>query len=200
MIQLVRENPEMYGVEGSSADKLQGNFSERQSISTARQTQLKIGLIGFSAGGHLVTWAGAFGNRANELGKIGIKTDASLRPDFVIPVYPVVTMDDDIGHKWSRKSLIGKHPTEQMQNLFSMEKQIPPDMPPTYLVACHDDPVVIFENSMRLASSLETAGTDFSFTDYPWGGHGFGMKDCAFMRTFRWNEPLLEWLKERDFL
>lgn len=182
-IQLVREAPEKY----------------------AARTD-KIGVIGFSAGGHLVTWAGAFGERTNELEKIGISVKVSLRPDFVIPVYPVVTMDEDIGHKWSRKSLLGnknaksqQEEAQKIRDLFSMEKQIPSTMPPTYLVACHDDPVVIYENSVRLAAALEAADTDYKFTSYPWGGHGFGMKDNDFMKTFGWNIPLLEWLNERDF-
>ena len=161
MVEMVREHPEHYGADAG---------------------HLKLGLIGYSAGGHLVTWAGA-----------------NLHPDFVIPVYPVVTMNEDIGHKWSRKSLIGKHPDDAIREKFSMELQIPPDMPPTYLVACHDDPVVIYENSVRLAAALDAAGTDYKFTDYPWGGHGFGMKDCPFMRTFHWNEALLDWLYQHDF-
>ena len=161
MVELVRERPEDYG-----ADK----------------ADLKLGLIGYSAGGHLVTWAGA-----------------NLHPDFVIPVYPVVTMDQDIGHRWSRKSLLGKSPDDETRALFSMEKAIPPDMSPTYLLACHDDPVVIYENSVRLAAALEAAGTDYTFTDYPWGGHGFGMKNCPFLRTFHWNDQLLEWLHQHNF-
>ena len=161
MVELVRERPEDYG-----ADK----------------ADLKLGLIGYSAGGHLVTWAGA-----------------NLHPDFVIPVYPVVTMDQDIGHRWSRKSLLGKSPDDETRALFSMEKMIPADMPPTYLLACHDDPVVIYENSVRLAAALEAAGTDYTFTDYPWGGHGFGMKNCPFLRTFHWNDQLLEWLHRHNF-
>ena len=161
MVELVRERPEDYG-----ADK----------------ADLKLGLIGYSAGGHLVTWAGA-----------------NLHPDFVIPVYPVVTMDQDIGHRWSRKSLLGKSPDDETRALFSMEKAIPPDMPPTYLLACHDDPVVIYENSVRLAAALKAAGTDYTFTDYPWGGHGFGMKNCPFLRTFHWNDQLLEWLHRHNF-
>ncbi|WP_051537826.1 alpha/beta hydrolase [Treponema sp. C6A8] len=161
MVELVRKQPENYG---------------------ANKESLKVGLIGYSAGGHLVTWGGV-----------------NLHPDFVIPVYPVVTMDEDIGHRWSRKSLIGKNPSDKNRLLFSMEKQIPSDMPPTYLVACHDDPVVIYENSERLATALKAAGTDFTFTDYPWGGHGFGMKKCKFLQTFKWNEKLLGWLKERNF-
>lgn len=161
MVELVRERPEDYG-----ADK----------------ADLKLGLIGYSAGGHLVTWAGA-----------------NLHPDFVIPVYPVVTMDQDIGHRWSRKSLLGKSPDDETRTLFSMEKMIPADMPPTYLLACHDDPVVIYENSVRLAAALEAAGTDYTFTYYPWGGHGFGMKNCPFLRTFHWNDQLLEWLHQHNF-
>lgn len=184
MIQLVRENPAQYAANPQ-----------------------RLGVIGYSAGGHLVAWAGAFGDRTNELEKIGIRTSVSLRPDFVIPVYPVVTMDDDIGHVWSQKSLLGKKtafsttPTAlERREQFSLEKQITADIPPTYLVACHDDPVVIFENSVRLAAALEAAGTDYRFTEYEWGGHGFGMKNGAFMKTFHWNEPLLAWLKERGFL
>lgn len=161
MVELVRERPENYG-----ADK----------------ADLKLGLIGYSAGGHLVTWAGA-----------------NLHPDFVIPVYPVVTMDQDIGHRWSRKSLLGKSPDDETRALFSMEKMIPADMPPTYLLACHDDPVVIYENSVRLAAALKAAGIDYTFTDYPWGGHGFGMKNCPFLRTFHWNDQLLEWLHRHNF-
>ena len=67
----------------------------------------KVGIIGYSAGGHLVTMGGAFYQSHNELKKLGIETEVSLRPDFVIPVYPVVSMQDSIAHKWSRKSLLG---------------------------------------------------------------------------------------------
>ncbi len=160
----------------------------------------KVGLIGFSAGGHLVTWAGAFANRTNELAKIGLTVNESLRPDFVIPVYPVVTMQDDIGHKWSRKSLIGVNPPQETKDLFSMEMQIPADMPPVYLVACHDDPVVIYENSERLYAALLKKNIPCTFAQYEWGGHGFGMVDNKFMKTFHWNEPLRDWLKEKGFL
>lgn len=160
----------------------------------------KVGIIGFSAGGHLVTWAGAFAERSNELEKIGLQTKVSLRPDFVIPVYPVVTMQDDIGHKWSRKSLLGKNPTQAQKDLFSMEMQIPENMPPVYLVACHDDPVVIYENSERLYQALIQKNIICKFSQYEWGGHGFGMMDNKFMKAFHWNEDLYLWLKELNFL
>lgn len=176
-IQLVRENADEYHIDKN-----------------------KVGLIGFSAGGHLVTWAAAFAERSNELEKMGIKTDVSLRPDFVIPVYPVVSMQDDICHKKSRWSLLKSKPSQEKKDLFSLDMQIPDNMPPTYLVACKDDPIVNYQNSVRLSEALKAKNIDYKFTLYEWGGHGFAMKNNKFMKTFHWNEPLYEWLKERGFM
>ncbi|MCR5218052.1 MAG: alpha/beta hydrolase [Treponema sp.] len=159
----------------------------------------KIATIGFSAGGHLVCWAGEFGNRIDHLKKLGIESTVSLRPNLTIPVYPVVTMDEDIGHAWSRKSLIGKNPSQEERDSLSLEKNVPDDMIPTYLIACQDDPVVIYENSVRLAQALKEKNTDYCFKTYPWGGHGFGMLNNKFMKTFRWNDDLKIWLTEKGF-
>jgi acetyl esterase/lipase len=161
----------------------------------------RVGLIGYSAGGHLVTWAGAFAGRSDELAKLGLDPGRSIRPDFVIAVYPVVSMQDDIGHAWSRKSLLGKAaPPQELKDLFSLEMQIPKDMPPVYIVACRDDPVVDFENSERLYGALQAQGVPCEFAQYDWGGHGFGMKDGKFMRAFHWNEALARWLEGLAFL
>lgn len=84
-IQLVRENADQWDIDPS-----------------------KVGVIGFSAGGHLVTMAGEFWQTHDEIAKLGLDCKVSLRPDFVIPVYPVVSMQDDIAHRWSRNSLLGK--------------------------------------------------------------------------------------------
>lgn len=176
----------------------------------------KIGAIGYSAGGHLVTMAGEFASTHNELEKMGIKSEQSLRPDFVMPIYPVVSMQDDIAHKWSRKSLLGHVYDERASegfsliNLrgfkysqsykdeFSMELNVPDDMPPVFLLACEDDPVVIYENSVRLDKALSEKGINHIFVSYPKGGHGFGMKEDSYiMRETHWNEKdLLPWLKE----
>ncbi len=177
-IQLVREHAGEYGVDAS-----------------------KIGVIGFSAGGHLALWSGAIGGSVDELAKLGIETDVSLRPDFVIPVYPVVSMQDDIGHKWSRKSLLGRSPSQQQKDSFSMELQIPVDMPPTYLVACKDDRVVCYENSVRLYEALQAHHVDSSFASYDKGGHGFGMQtNKVLFREYHWAEQLALWLEARGFL
>lgn len=177
----------------------------------------KVGAIGYSAGGHLVTMAGEFAETHNELEKLGIKTKESLRPDFVMPIYPVVTMQDDIGHKWSRRSLLGHQWKEQnatkgwsplnfwghaysqsLKDEFSMELNVPDDMPPTFILACQDDPVVIYENSVRLEKALAAKNIPHVFVSYPKGGHGFGMKENSYiMEESHWNdEKLLPWLKE----
>ena len=163
----------------------------------------KVGVIGFSAGGHLVTMAGEFWQTHDELSKLGIECEVSLRPDFVIPVYPVVSMQDEIAHRWSCNSLLGKGKKNQSQerkNEFSLELNVPDDMPPTYVVVCDDDPIVIPENSLRLYDALQAANIPSRLARYEWGGHGFGMKDNAFMKEFHYNEPLKEWLVELGFM
>ena len=132
-IQLVRENAEEWDIDVS-----------------------KVGVIGFSAGGHLVTMAGEFWQTHDEIAKLGIQTNVSLRPDFVVPVYPVVTMQDDIAHRWSRNSLLGhgkKNQSQARKDEFSMELNVPDDMPPTYVVVCKDDPVVIPEPHICLSGT-----------------------------------------------
>lgn len=184
----------------------------------------KIGAIGYSAGGHLVTMAGEFASSRNELLKLGVETFESVRPDFVIPVYPVVSMQDDIAHRWSRRSLLGhkwKEPdadkgwnlftnfwghaySQSLKDEFSMENvsNIPDDMPPVFLLACEDDPVVLYENSVRLDKALSARNVPHVFVSYPEGGHGFGMKkDSKIMKETRWNDAdLLPWLRENGFL
>ena len=176
-IQLVRENAEVYNISGKN-----------------------IGIIGYSAGGHLVTMGGAFCKSHNELQKFGIAGDTDLRPTFCVPVYPVVSMQDEIAHRWSRKSLLGTEQTPERKNEFSMEMQIPSDMPPTYIVVCKDDPVVLWQNSIALDSALENAGILHHTEIYAWGGHGFGMLDNKFMKTFHWNDTLWQWLTDNGLI
>ena len=179
-IQLVRENAEDWDIDPA-----------------------KVGVIGFSAGGHLVTMVGEFWQTHDEIAALGLDCSVSLRPDFVIPVYPVVSMQDDIAHRWSRNSLLGKgkkNQTQERKDEFSMELNVPSDMPPTYVVVCDDDPVVIPENSLRLYEALQAAGIPSKLARYKWGGHGFGMKDNDFMKEFHYNEPLRDWLVELGFM
>lgn len=177
-IKYIRENAEDYGIDIN-----------------------KVGAIGYSAGGHLVTMAGVYGGSRNELEKIGVPAEVSLRPNFVMPIYPVVTMQDDICHRWSRRSFLGhREYTQELKDEYSMELNIPDDMVPTYILACRDDPVVIFENSVRLEKSLVEKNIPHRFAVYEKGGHGFGMKDGWFMKETHWNEDLRNWLEEMNII
>lgn len=177
-IKYIRENAEDYGIDIN-----------------------KVGAIGYSAGGHLVTMAGVYGGSRNELEKLGVPAEVSLRPNFVMPIYPVVTMQDDICHRWSRRSLLGhREYTQELKDEYSMELNIPDDMVPTYILACRDDPVVIFENSVRLEKSLAEKNIPHRFAVYEKGGHGFGMKDGWFMKETHWNEDLRNWMKEMNII
>lgn len=161
----------------------------------------KIGAIGFSAGGHLVLMAGVFGDSVNELEKYGIKTKRSLKPDFIMPIYPVVSMEQDIGHAWSRKSLLGKNPSKQQIEEFSMEKQITSKMCPVFLLCNKDDRTVNYLNSVRLDEALTKASVPHVFILNEKGGHGFGMGNSKFTKETNWNQKwLLPWLKQEGIV
>ena len=164
-MQLVRENAGKYGIDAD-----------------------KVGAVGFSAGGHLVTMAGAFGDQ-NFLKQLGIETAVNLKPSFVIPVYPVVSMDKPYAHRRSRISLIGRGASEETKSRFSMENQMTPDMCPVFLLACKDDRTVDYRNSVDLDQALAAAGVRHEFWLLETGGHGFGMNNG-------WGDTLYSWLKK----
>ncbi len=167
----------------------------RQHAKEYRIDPKKVGTMGFSAGGHLVTMTGAFANE-NYLAKYGITDDISLRPNFVVPVYPVVSMQDDIAHKRSRKNLLTNRYTPEEQTKFSMELNIPRDMPPTFLVTAKDDPVVMYENSVRLDRSLTKADIKHRFLLYETGGHGYGADETLAPEAGKWKYEFIKWIRD----
>ncbi len=101
------------------------------------------------------------------------------RPDFVVPVYPVVTMEGEYAHKRSRRALLGdnRSGSKELREKLSLERNVPEDCPPVFLVNCQDDPVVDFRNSELLDSALTAKGIEHSYRQYVSGGHGFGGSD-----------------------
>lgn len=158
----------------------------------------KIGCIGFSAGGHLVTMGGAFASH-NYLADRGIKTAVDLKPYFVAPIYPVVSMQDSIAHLKSRDNLLGKNWTRKMADSFSMERVIPDDMPPVFLLACKDDDVVDYRNSVVLSEALLQKNIKSRYLLFEHGGHGFGAIRTRSEETKNWYMLLKEWLGEIGF-
>lgn len=153
----------------------------------------QVGAMGFSAGGHLVTMMGAF-CKDNYIKEFGIRDDISLRPDFVVPVYPVVSMQDELAHVRSRRNLLGLHYTQEQKDKFSMELSIPPYMPPVFLVTAKDDPVVMYQNSEALNAALKRAKIQHQFQLYATGGHGYGMDESIAPEAGKWKYEFIQWL------
>ncbi|MDD2622936.1 MAG: alpha/beta hydrolase [Bacteroidales bacterium] len=158
-----------------------------------------LGLMGFSAGGHLVTMGGTF-YKENYLQKLGIKTDTPLRPDFIVAVYPVVSMQDSLAHIRSRKNLLGKTFIKTDIDNFSLELHIPDDMPPFFLSTAKDDPVVNYKNSLVLHQALTNKNIPHTFLLHEKGGHGYGIDEKKGGEAARWHLAFIKWLKENKFI
>ena len=156
----------------------------KQHYQDLRIDTLQIGAMGFSAGGHLVMSAAELFEPAD-------------RPAFVVPVYPVVTMTESCVHKRSRRALLGENKVRNttLCDLLSLERHIPEDCPPVFLVNCKDDPVVDYHNSVLLDSALTAKGIPHRYLQYQTGGHGFGMSDEKGSDECRqWRLEFLKWL------
>ena len=155
----------------------------------------RLGVMGFSAGGHLSMSAAAYAG-TDFLAPLGISHSVSLRPDFVAPIYPVVTMHKPYVHKRSRRALLGEYRKHRqaMRDSMSLELHIPADCPPVFLLNCTDDPIVKYQNSELLDSALTAAHIPHLYTQYPTGGHGFG-GDTTRMdaNTRQWQALFLRW-------
>ena len=129
----------------------------------------KIGIMGFSAGGHLAATAGTHFEHAYIEGK----KSTSLRPDFMILIYPVISFTDSIGHAGSRKNLLGNSPTEAQKILFSNELQVTKKTPPAFITHAVADKVVPSKNSLYFYEALQKNGVPAELHMYEKGEHGF---------------------------
>jgi len=159
----------------------------------------KVGAIGFSAGGHLVALGAEL--HENYLAKRDVSVgDNAIRPDFVCPIYPVVSADETIAHKKSINNFFGGRCTEEEKDFFSLEKHVPSDMPPTFLLACKDDDVVDYRNSVFLYKALIQQNIRSEFYLLDSGGHGFGFTRTKSEETNQWYNILKKWMIKNDFL
>ena len=161
----------------------------------------KVGLLGFSAGGHLALSAACFHDH-DFLKDAGIDNTTNLRPDFVGAIYPVVTMVKPYVHKRSRRGLLSEkhHHDPVLCDSLSIERHIPADCPPVFLVNCVDDPVVDYQNSVVLDSALTAARVDHRYIQYKTGGHSFGASEKRGSAECReWKTEFLKWLRENKF-
>ena len=148
----------------------------------------RIGIMGFSAGGHLASTIGTHFQHAY----ITNKQKTNLRPDFMILVYPVISFTDSIGHIGSRDNLIGPQPSQKKIKEYSNEYQVNSRTPRTFLVHAKDDDAVKVQNSTRFAAALKKNHIPFGIYLYEKGGHGFGMINPT--SDVRWMDKVLRWM------
>lgn len=152
----------------------------------------RIGIMGFSAGGHLASTAGTHFEKA----LIDNKNNISLRPDFMILVYPVISLSDSLGHIGSREYLLGKNPAREKIRYFSNELQVNKSTPPAFLVLAGDDSVVKPENSLVFYNALKMNGVPAEMHIYQSGEHGF-LKTPPFEE---WFGRCCFWMKSNGWL
>ena len=157
-----------------------------------------IGAMGFSAGGHLVMSSACYFS-TNFIADYILADSISLRPDFVAPIYPVVSMVHPDTHKRSRRALLGEWGKSKkvIRDSLSLEKHVPKDCPPVFLVNCKDDPIVKYHNSELLDSALTSQGVLHKYIQYKTGGHGFGASDYLGTSECRqWRKEFITWLNQ----
>ncbi|MBL0358176.1 MAG: alpha/beta hydrolase [Chitinophagaceae bacterium] len=151
----------------------------------------KIGVMGFSAGGHLASMAAVhFKFRADEKEK----DTTSIHPDFVMLIYPVINFSGKLLHKESRDNLLGTEPTRQQISFFSTDLRVTPACPPVFLVHAEDDASVPVENSLRFYEACVKNKVPAAMHLYPRGGHGFGLENST--TKDKWMDRLFNWLDE----
>ena len=161
----------------------------------------KVGMLGFSAGGHLALSTAWFHNH-DFLKDAGVENETNLRPAFVGAIYPVVTMVKPYVHKRSRRGLLSEkhHRDPVMCDSLSLERHVPADCPPVFLANCVDDPVVDYRNSVVLDSALTAAHVDHRYIQFQTGGHSFGASEKRGTAECReWKTEFLKWLAEIKF-
>ncbi len=139
----------------------------------------KIGIMGFSAGGHLAATAGTHYDSTF----IDNPAHTSLRPDFMILVYPVISLLDKVGHKGSGVNLLGVTPTAEKVRYFSNELQVKTTAPPAFITHAGDDTVVSVDNSIQFYEALNRAGVAADLHIYSKGEHGY-LKEPEFDEWF----------------
>lgn len=145
-----------------------------------------IGVMGGSAGGHLTASAGTLYDAPE--GRTGAELDkVSARPDFMVLIFPVLTMEEPYVHKASRTALLGANPSEELKRHLSMELQVTKDTPPTFLVHSTADTTVPVENSLMFFQAMRNAKAPIEMHLYPKGPHGSGMSPAL--------GPISEWPK-----
>jgi acetyl esterase/lipase len=160
----------------------------------------QVGIMGFSAGGHLAASATAHFDGGHRTATDLVDRE-SCRPDFAVLVYPVITMTDPHGDSGTRKNIIGPDANPALVDHLSIEKQVTAKTPPVLLVHAADDGPVPIENSRLMLAALQQAGVLSMMHEYPTGGHGFGYYlDQEKNKVTGWLDRTHDWLKRNGLV
>ena len=141
-----------------------------------------IGIVGFSAGGHLASM-------------LATHPDRQYRPDFQVLFYPVISMLKGVTHSGSRKNLLGETPSAELEQKYSLERQVSPQTPQTFIMLSADDAGVLPINGIGYFLALQEQKVPATLHVYPTGGHGWGFRD-SFTYKRQWTGELEKWLRE----
>lgn len=159
----------------------------------------RIGVIGFSAGGHL---AASLATRAaaHVYAPVDAADDQDAAPAFAALIYPVITMLPPFAHEASREKLLGEHPAPAFRAAYSCEKLVTGATPPTFLVASADDPDVPVDNTLAMLASLRGQHVSAEMHVFEEGGHGFAIRRTAGKPVAAWPDLLLRWCARHGFV
>ncbi|MEM6631109.1 MAG: alpha/beta hydrolase [Bacteroidota bacterium] len=170
----------------------------RSKADTWKLDPAKIGVMGFSAGGHLASTLSTHYDKGSPQAELSVDQE-SCRPDFSILMYPVITMDTTYAHMGSRKNLIGAMPTKKRESYYSNEAQITQDTPPTILIHANDDKGVVPENSIKYYLGLRKHKVPAELHIYETGGHGFSFGEGR-GQVSMWPEACKAWMQGRGLV
>jgi acetyl esterase/lipase len=153
----------------------------------------RVGIVGFSAGGHLAATAAMFFDQP-----VVSAPTLNLRPDFLVLLYPVVSMSDELTHRLSRTNFLGESPSAELKQRYSMELNVHPRAPTTFLMHAADDKSVKVENTLRLFEALQAKQIPTEMHIYPHGGHGFGLNNAT--TQDQWIEHCRHWLASQGIV
>jgi acetyl esterase/lipase len=156
----------------------------------------RIGIMGFSAGGHLASTAGTHFDAGDPRATDAIDRE-SCRPDFMVLIYPVITMGEKT-HRGSKRNLLGTDPTEESVTLFSNETQVADNTPPAFLAHAKDDRVVVPDNSLMFHKALQAHGVASQYLELPSGGHGLNGYRGPMWDA--WQTSALRWLAAQEII
>jgi acetyl esterase/lipase len=169
---------------GPLQDALQAIMHVRTNAAKYNIDPSKVGVMGFSAGGHLAATASTHYRYSENA--------AALRPDFSLLIYPVISFADSLGHTGSRNRLIGPSPTREKVKLFSNELQVDAHTPPAFLVHAKDDGVS-YMNSVVYEEALKKYNVPVKLLLYEKGGHGYGMYNKQ--SDIFWPDEMIRWMQ-----